>query len=113
MQRGEKIIDILKATEPRENVSCSGWARSLRSSKEVTFLVLNDGSTIENLQVVLAPDLANFEEVSKCGTGSSFHVKGNLVASPAAGQAFELQAKEVTILGQADETYPLQKKRHR
>ncbi len=112
MQRGEKIIDILKATEPRENVSCSGWARSLRSSKEVTFLVLNDGSTIENLQVVLAPDLANFEEVSKCGTGSSFHVKGNLVASPAAGQAFELQAKEVTILGQADETYPLQKKRH-
>lgn len=112
MERGEKIVDILKATGPRENVTCCGWARSLRNSKDVAFLVLNDGSTIKTLQVVLDPTLANFDEVTKCGTGSSFKVTGNLVASQGKGQDFELQATKVEVLGTCDETYPLQKKRH-
>ena len=82
------------------------------SAKEVTFLALNDGSCVENLQVVAGPELSNYAEVARLGTGSAVAVRGTLRESPAAGQKYELAAVALEIIGPADDTYPLQKKRH-
>jgi asparaginyl-tRNA synthetase len=89
-----------------------GWSRTVRRGKDVTFIALNDGSCLANLQVVLTPELACFETVSRCGTGAALAIEGELVPSPAAGQTWELHARQVKILGDTDGTYPLQKKRH-
>ncbi len=112
MIRGERIKAILEQGGPREGVVTCGWARSIRDSKHVGFLVLNDGSTFDSLQVVVQPTLANYGEVVGAGTGASFRVRGTLVASQGAGQQWELAAEEVELLGASDPAYPLQKKRH-
>ena len=112
MQRGERIKAVLEQGGPREGVVCCGWARSIRSSKNVAFLVLNDGSTFDSLQVVVGADLKNFEEVTAAGTGAAFRVSGELIESPAKGQEWEMKAGAVEVLGASDPTYPLQKKRH-
>jgi len=90
----------------------SGWVRSVRASKEVVFVSLNDGSDMAGLQVVADQGLANFDPVSRLGTGAALRVHGTLVASPAAGQKWELHATIVEIIGETDDAYPLQKKRH-
>ena len=90
----------------------SGWVRSVRASKEVVFVSLNDGSDMAGLQVVADQGLANFDSVSRLGTGAALRVHGTLVASPAAGQKWELHATIVEIIGETDDAYPLQKKRH-
>ena len=89
-----------------------GWVRSVRRGKEVSFIALNDGSCLASLQLVLDPQLSNYEQLSRVGTGACLVVNGHLVESPAAGQKWELQVREATLLGDADETFPLQKKRH-
>lgn len=89
----------------------NGRVRSLRDSKTFGFIELNDGSHLKNLQVVFEDHLENFADICKIGTGSSIAVEGKLVASQGK-QAFELQASKVTLIGAADETFPLQKKRH-
>ena len=89
-----------------------GWIRSLRDSKTFWFIEVNDGSYLKNLQVVFNNDLNNFDEICKFTTWSSIEVHGKLVKSEWAKQAFELQATEVILIWWADETYPLQKKRH-
>lgn len=95
-----------------KNITVSGWVRTARSSKDFGFIEINDGSFFKGLQIVFAADLSNFTEVEKIGVGSSLEVEGELVESPAAGQAFELQAKKITIISQASAEYPLQKKKH-
>jgi asparaginyl-tRNA synthetase len=90
----------------------AGWARSVRVGKEVTFIALNDGSCVASLQVVAGPELPNYAEICRIGTGTALVVRGRLAESPAAGQKYELQADCVEIAGLADETYPMQKKRH-
>ena len=90
----------------------AGWARSVRVGKGVVFIALNDGSCLATLQVVANPSLANFEEVSRIGTGAALAIMGRLAESPAAGQKFELHAERIEIIGPADESYPMQKKRH-
>ncbi len=112
MIRGEKIRDVLARGGPREGVTICGWARSMRESKAVGFLVLSDGSTFATIQVVVNTDLANFAEVFKAGTGAAFSVTGNLVASPGKGQDWEMHATEVTVVGASEPAFPLQKKRH-
>ena len=92
--------------------SFSGWVRSVRSSKEICFIVLNDGSTVEGIQVVVESTLTNFSDVCRVGTGAALTVEGCLVESPASGQKWELAARAVEIIGGADASYPLQKKRH-
>ncbi len=84
----------------------------MRRGKEVAFIALNDGSCFASIQVVLEPSLANFEEVTRAGTGASLAVRGELVASPASGQKWEIKARSVELVGDADPEYPLQKKRH-
>ena len=112
MARRERISSILQTGGPRDGVVVAGWARSIRESKQVGFLVLNDGSCMECLQVVIQPDLPNFAEVMAAGTGASFVVTGNLIPSPAQGQPWELAATAIEVLGTSDATFPMQKKRH-
>ncbi len=88
-----------------------GWVRTVRVSKNVAFMEVNDGSCMESIQVVIG-EPEQFSDLDKISTGASVRVKGKLVESPAKGQKYELQAIEVTLVGPADETYPLQKKRH-
>lgn len=93
-------------------VSIGGWVRSVRDSKTFGFIVVNDGSFFETLQVVYADRLENFAEVSKLNVGSAIVVTGELVATPEAKQPFEIQATEILIEGASTSDYPLQKKRH-
>lgn len=90
-----------------------GWVRSNRDSKAFGFLVVNDGTFFETLQVVYSKDrLANFDEVCKYNVGSAVVVRGQLVATPNAKQPFEIQAEEIVLEGPSGADYPLQKKRH-
>ena len=108
-----KVIDALNAEQAREVVKVKGWIRTKRDSKGFSFLELNDGSCLKNLQVVVDHDAPGFEQIRDLGTGSSVSVSGRLKESPGKGQKWEVQAAEVELLGRADlETYPLQKKRH-
>ena len=107
-----RIKELLECGVQDSQYTVSGWVRSLRLSKEISFVVLNDGSNMEGIQVVAESDLNNFEELCHVGTGSALRVKGRLVESPAAGQKSELKAEVVEVIGNADESYPLQKKRH-
>ena len=110
--RRTKIVDVLKSREFGSMVNVKGWVRTRRGSKQVNFIALNDGSTINNVQVVV--DLANFDEemLKQITTGACISVNGELVESVGAGQAAEIQAREIEVLGVCDNTYPLQKKGH-
>ena len=108
----KKVKDLLR-TEPGEDVLAKGWVRTKRGNKNVSFIALNDGSTINNIQIVV--DTASFDEdlLKRITTGTCIGVTGKLVASQGSGQAVEIQAKEITLYGEADpNTYPLQKKGH-
>ncbi|MBR1450185.1 MAG: asparagine--tRNA ligase, partial [Lachnospiraceae bacterium] len=89
-----------------------GWVRSIRDSKTFGFIVLNDGTFFEPIQVVYSDALPNFAEISKTNVGAALIVKGTLVATPSAKQPFEIQAKDICIEGASTPDYPLQKKRH-
>jgi asparaginyl-tRNA synthetase len=106
------IREILQYEVPAANVSVEGWVRTARSSKNIIFLELNDGSCLSSLQAVAENDLENFDEISALGIGSAVRATGTLVESPAKGQRVEMKVKTVEIAGKADEDYPLQKKRH-
>ncbi|MCD4655626.1 asparagine--tRNA ligase [bacterium] len=112
MLRGEKIKSLLVSDSARETVCVTGWVRQKRSSKGLLFLSINDGSCMTNIQVIVEESLNNFEETRKMSTGSSVRVIGKLVESPGKGQKYEIQATDVEIVGNCDEDYPLQKKRH-
>ena len=105
-----KVKDLLKAA-PGIEVLAKGWVRTKRGNKQIKFIALNDGSTVHNIQVVA--DMANFDEslIAKVTTGASLAVKGVLVESVGSGQAVEIQASEIEVLGECDPMrYPLQKK---
>lgn len=97
-----------------EPIVVAGWVRSVRVSKAVSFIALSDGSCANTLQVVVGQDVPDgAASVAALSTGASVRIQGHLVVSPAKGQAVELAATELTVLGTADaETYPLQKKGH-
>ncbi len=107
-----RIREILAGGTGTSVCAFSGWVRSVRASKGICFIVLNDGSTLDGIQVVADFSLPNFSEICRIGTGAALTVDGTLVESPAAGQKWELAAKSITIIGSADDSYPLQKKRH-
>ena len=106
------IKHILAATEPRENVTVQGWVRTRRDSKGFSFMELNDGSCLANVQVVVDAGTPGADQLPHFTTGASASVVGNLVPSPAQGQKWELRATGVQLIGPADVTYPLQKKGH-
>ena len=107
-----KVKELLQS-RPGQEVTAKGWVRTKRGNKNVSFIALNDGSTINSIQVVV--DTASFEDelLKRITTGACICVKGLLVESLGSGQAVEIQAKELTIYGEADPAvYPLQKKGH-
>ena len=95
-----------------QTVTLGGWVRSVRGSKTFGFIVLNDGSCFQTLQIVYSDKLPNFAEISKYNVSTSIIAKGTLVATPDAKQPFELQAESITLEGASSSDYPLQKKRH-
>ena len=95
-----------------QEITVGGWVRSLRDSKTFGFIVLNDGTCFQPLQVVYDDKLENFQTISKLNVGSALVVTGTIVATPQAKQAFEMQATEVFVEGASTPDYPLQKKRH-
>ena len=95
-----------------QKITVGGWVRSIRDSKAFGFIVLNDGTFFEPLQIVYHDTMDNFEEISKLNVGAAVIVTGTLVATPQAKQAFEIQADTVEVEGASAPDYPLQKKRH-
>src|SRR5271166_1266823 len=106
------IKRILTATDPKETVNVKGWIRTRRDSKGFSFLELNDGSCLGNLQVVVDAGTPGAEHLERFTTGASAEIEGKLVASPAQGQKWELRASRLELVGVADPSYPLQKKGH-
>lgn len=105
------IKDLFKESYIGKQVTISGWVRNHRKSSNFAFIVLSDGTTINTLQVVYDTSLSNYEEINKILVGSSLEVTGTIVES-SGNQDFELKAESIKILGLADETYPIQAKRH-
>lgn len=105
-----KIIDVLKRTDFDTVVNVRGWVRTKRGSKNVIFIALNDGSTINNVQIVVNTEAFDAELVKKITTGACLSVNGALVQSQGSGQAVEIQAKEIEILGICGSDFPMQKK---
>ena len=106
------IKNALAATEPRNQIQLGGWVRTRRDSKGFSFLELNDGSCFASIQVVADAGIPGYERIVDFTTGASAIVEGALVASPAAGQKWEVKATGIKLIGTADASYPLQKKGH-
>ena len=95
-----------------KTITVSGWIKTIRDSKNFGFIELNDGSFFKNVQIVFDSELSNFEDIRKLTISSSIICKGKLVITENAKQPFEIKAQEIEIVNQADNDYPLQKKRH-
>ena len=110
---GRTPITHLLSTTPGPEVTAKGWVRTKRGNKNVTFVALNDGSCVHNLQIVFDMNHFTEEELKNVTTGACISVTGNLVASQGSGQAVEIAAKKIEVYGTADpDSYPLQKKGH-
>ena len=100
----EKLVSVRELFKQKEKylntqISVGGWVRSIRDSKTFGFIVLNDGTFFEPLQIVYSDKLENFEKISKLNVGAALIVKGQLVPTPEAKQPFEIQADEIVIEG--------------
>ena len=109
----KRVVEVMTEQTVGVELEVRGWVRSCRHSKEVTFIDLNDGSCLASLQVVADGCLANYaDEVKRLANGSAIVVRGIVYASPGIGQAVELRAASLKVVGWSTEDYPLQKKRH-
>src|SRR5258708_37746949 len=107
------INHALQSTVPMDKIRLGGWVRTRRDSKDFSFIDLNDGSSLRNLQVIAKSDtLQNYADIQRLSTGASIVVTGALIPSQGKGQKWELIAHNIEIVGGSDETYPLQKKGH-
>ena len=112
MKRTE-IKTLLSSTDYGKEINLKGWVRTKRGSKNVAFIALNDGSTINNVQVVVEMNEEMESVLEKIHTGAALSIDGIIIESPGSGQQVEVQAKKIEVLGQADpEKYPLQPKKH-
>lgn len=110
----QRIATILRDSQPEDKVKIQGWVRTKRDLKEFSFMEVNDGSCLANLQVILNFDLPDYDSlIKKLNTGASVEIDGEVVESPGKGQRIEVKATSLIVYGESDpETYPLQKKRH-
>src|SRR6266508_3186099 len=106
------IKDTLQSTAPIDSLQVQGWVRTRRDSKDFSFIELNDGSTLRNLQIIAKNTLPNYPAVQRLTTGASISVNGALVPSQGKGQKWELVADKIELIGATDDSYPLQKKGH-
>lgn len=108
-----KIKELLEKDYIGQDVTLMGWVRTKRSNKNVSFIALNDGSSMTNFQIVADPNIISEDSLKRATTGACLKIKGTIVASQGAGQQAELNAGAIEILGDADpEKYPLQPKKH-
>ncbi|MBF0200097.1 MAG: asparagine--tRNA ligase [Desulfamplus sp.] len=107
-----KIKKLLASDSEMGRVTVKGWVRTRRDSKGFSFMELNDGSCLGNIQIIADNTLPNYADALSITTGSAISVTGKLIPSPGKGQKWEIHADSVEIVGQAPEDYPLQKKRH-
>src|SRR5437868_165295 len=112
MLSSTSVKDALNQTAPVAPILVQGWVRTRRDSKDFSFIELNDGSSLLNLQVIARNTLPNYAEVQRLITGASIKVRGELVASQGKGQSWEVAADNIEIVGASDDSYPLQKKGH-
>ncbi len=108
----KKILELLKTESPIEKLLLKGWVRTKRDSKTFSFLEVNDGSCLKNIQIVVDESVPDYIEIKKLTTGSAVAVWGNLVSSQGGGQKWEVKATKIETISLAPETFPLQKKRH-
>jgi len=106
------IRSALQSAVPIDAIQVQGWVRTRRDSKDFSFIELNDGSSLRNLQIIARDSLPNYSDIQKVTTGAAVRVYGALVASQGKGQKWELIADKIDIVGSSDESYPLQKKGH-
>ena len=107
-----KIVALLNSSTAIDNVLVKGWLRTRRDSKGFSFLEINDGSCLRNIQIIADGKLDNYDDIKQLSTGSAVAVTGSLVESGGKGQAYEIQAADINIISRAPDSYPLQKKRH-
>lgn len=107
-----KIFNLLQTDQPIDDVLIKGWVRTRRDSKNFSFLEINDGSCLKNIQVIADNELTNYDDITRLSTGSAVSVSGQLIESKGSGQKWEVVAKRIEIIIIAPETFPLQKKRH-
>ncbi|MBE6451616.1 MAG: asparagine--tRNA ligase [Alphaproteobacteria bacterium] len=112
MQKRTKIVDLLAAQNPKSQVLLKGWVRTRRDAKDFSFIEVNDGSCLKNIQVIANNSLNNYEDVKKISTGSSVAITGSLVESQGGNQKYEVVATNVEIYSIAPDDFPLQKKKH-
>src|SRR5947207_4386290 len=104
------VKTALQSETPIDAIQVQGWVRTRRDSKDFSFIELNDGSSLRNLQIIARNSLSNYTDIQKLTTGASLRVGGALVASQGKGQKWELIADKIDIVGLADDSYQLQKK---
>ena len=107
-----KIVNLLQTDQPVDDVLVKGWIRTRRDSKNFSFLEINDGSCLKNVQVIADNALKNYDDITSLSTGSAVAVSGKLIESKGSGQKWEIIAEHIDIISVAPETFPLQKKRH-
>ncbi|MBW1608024.1 MAG: asparagine--tRNA ligase [Deltaproteobacteria bacterium] len=107
-----KIIKLIKSERPIDEVLIKGWVRTKRDSKDFSFIEVNDGSCLKNMQIIVDNTTDNYKDIIRISTGSAVAIRGKLEASKGPGQKWEVVAERVEILNIAPENYPLQKKRH-
>ena len=112
MSQNLTIKSLLNAAGPVQGLELTGWVRTKRDAKDFSFIELNDGSCLANIQVIADTGLENYAVVRHITTGAAIRVRGDLVESPGKGQAWEVRAASMEVVGAAPEDYPLQKKRH-
>ena len=112
MRQKSTIKSLLHASAPAQNLEVSGWVRTRRDAKDFSFIELNDGSCLANIQVIADTSLENYAGLRHISTGAALRVQGELVESPGKGQSWELRANAIEVIGISPEDYPLQKKRH-
>jgi len=112
MTAATSIKNALASSSAQDSIFVQGWVRTRRDSKDFSFIELNDGSCLRNLQIIARNALSNYAAVQRLITGASIAVRGKLVASQGKGQSWEVVADEIEIVGVSDDSYPLQKKGH-
>jgi len=106
------VVNLINETMAQEQVIVAGWVRTKRVAKSFSFIELNDGSCLANIQIIVDKETTGAEILNEIQTGAAVHVIGDLVKSLGQGQVWEIHASKLHLIGRCEDSYPLQKKRH-
>jgi len=103
------VVNLINETAAREQVIVAGWVRTKRVAKSFSFIELNDGSCLANIQIIVDKETAGAEILNEIQTGAAVHVIGDLIKSLGKGQVWEIHASKLYLIGRCEDSYPLQK----